>query len=124
MAMRVATFAMNERMLSASLRTQAKMAQMQIQQATGQVSTDYGGLGAIAGKVLDLEISTARSKLYGSAATEANARVQVMVDQVFSFGELGFQEVETSRYLTDALRKQGFTITTGTSGLPTAWVAR
>lgn len=82
MAMRVATFAMNERMLSASLRTQAKMAQMQIQQATGQVSTDYRGLGATAGKVLDLEISTARSKLYGSAATEANARVQVMVDQV------------------------------------------
>ncbi|MGH9202416.1 MAG: amidohydrolase, partial [Vicinamibacterales bacterium] len=25
---------------------------------------------------------------------------QEMVDSVFSFGELGFQEVETSRYLT------------------------
>jgi len=82
MAMRVATFAMNERMLAASLRTQSKMAEMQVQQATGQVSADYGGLGAAAGKVLDLEVSTARSKVYATAATEANARVQVMVDQV------------------------------------------
>ena len=42
---------------------------------------------------------------------------------VFSFGELGFQEVETSRYLTDLLSKQGFTVRQGVSGLPTGWVA-
>ena len=30
---------------------------------------------------------------------------QQMVDQVFSFGELGFQEVETSKYLTGILQK-------------------
>ena len=30
---------------------------------------------------------------------------QEMVDSVFSFGELGFQEVETSRYLTGQLEK-------------------
>ena len=30
---------------------------------------------------------------------------QEMVDMVFSFGELGFQEVETSKYLTDILQK-------------------
>src|SRR4029450_9026910 len=35
---------------------------------------------------------------------------QQMVDQVFSFGELGFQEIETSKYLTDILRKNGFPI--------------
>jgi aminobenzoyl-glutamate utilization protein B len=28
---------------------------------------------------------------------------QQMVDQIFSFGELGFQETETSRYLIDIL---------------------
>src|SRR5688572_22322941 len=48
---------------------------------------------------------------------------QQMVDQVFSFGELGFQEFETSKYLTGILEKNGFTVTRGTSGIPTAWVA-
>jgi aminobenzoyl-glutamate utilization protein B len=49
---------------------------------------------------------------------------QEMVDSVFSFGELGFQEVETSRYLTGQLEKYGFTIERGVAGIPTAWVAK
>ena len=49
--------------------------------------------------------------------------VQVMVDSVFSFGELGFQEVETSRYLTGILEKEGFKIERGIAGIPTAFVA-
>src|SRR5829696_7123891 len=48
---------------------------------------------------------------------------QVMVDMVFSFGELGFQEVETSKYLTGILEKEGFKIERGVAGIPTAWVA-
>ena len=48
---------------------------------------------------------------------------QVMVDMVFSFGELGFQEVETAKYLTGILEKEGFKIERGTAGIPTAWVA-
>jgi aminobenzoyl-glutamate utilization protein B len=48
---------------------------------------------------------------------------QQMIDQVYSFGELGFQEVETSRYLTGVLRKNGFTVTEGVAGMPTAWLA-
>lgn len=48
---------------------------------------------------------------------------QQIVDMLFSFGELGFQEVETSRYLTDLLRKHGFTVRQNVSGLPTGWVA-
>ena len=48
---------------------------------------------------------------------------QVMVDMVFSFAELGFQETETSAYLTGILEKNGFTIQKGTSGIPTAWTA-
>ena len=32
---------------------------------------------------------------------------QEMVDSVFSFGELGFQEVETSKYLTGLLESPG-----------------
>jgi len=48
---------------------------------------------------------------------------QVMVDMVFSFGELGFQEVETSKYLTGILKKEGFKIEQGIAGIPTAWIA-
>src|SRR5258705_345759 len=48
---------------------------------------------------------------------------QQMVDQIFSYGELGFQETETSRYLIDLLRKNGFTVREGIAGIPTAWVA-
>jgi len=48
---------------------------------------------------------------------------QQMIDQVYSFGELGFQEVETSRYLSGVLRKHGFTVTDGVAGMPTTWFA-
>ena len=46
-----------------------------------------------------------------------------IVDQIFSFGELGFQEFETSRYLVALLRDNGFTVEEGVAGIPTAWVA-
>jgi aminobenzoyl-glutamate utilization protein B len=49
---------------------------------------------------------------------------QQMVDSVFSFGELGFQEVETQRYLTAILEKEGFMVQRGVAGIPTAWTAR
>src|SRR6266487_3283044 len=50
-------------------------------------------------------------------------QAQVMVDSVFSFAELGFQEFETSKYLTGILEKDGFAIERGVAGIPTAWVA-
>ena len=49
---------------------------------------------------------------------------QQMTDMVFSFAELGFQEVETQKYLTGILEKEGFTIERGVAGIPTMWVAR
>jgi aminobenzoyl-glutamate utilization protein B len=48
---------------------------------------------------------------------------QQMVDSVFSFGELGFQEVETNRYLIGILKKNGFAVEEGVAGIPTAFVA-
>jgi aminobenzoyl-glutamate utilization protein B len=48
---------------------------------------------------------------------------QQMVDMVFSFGELGMQEEETTKYLTGILEKNGFKVTRGFAGVPTAWVA-
>ena len=48
---------------------------------------------------------------------------QQMVDQVFSYAELGFQEVETSKYLTRVLEKNNFRVERGVADIPTAWVA-
>ena len=50
-------------------------------------------------------------------------QIQVMNDMIFSFAELGFQEIETSKYLTGILEKEGFTIERGIAGIPTAWMA-
>ncbi len=47
---------------------------------------------------------------------------QQMVDSVFSFGELGFQEFETNRYLIEILRKNGFAVEEGVAGIPTAFI--
>lgn len=56
---------------------------------------------------------------------EANhKRSQVMVDKVFSFAELGFQEYESSKYLTGILEENGFKIEHAVSGIPTAWFAK
>ena len=50
--------------------------------------------------------------------------IQKWNDSVFSFGELGFQEFETTKYLTAILKQNGFTIQEGVAGIPTAWTAR
>src|SRR5260370_25025138 len=48
---------------------------------------------------------------------------QQMVDEIFSFSELGFQEVETSAYITGILEENEFQVTRGVAGMPTAFVA-
>jgi aminobenzoyl-glutamate utilization protein B len=48
---------------------------------------------------------------------------QQMVDSIFSFAELGFQEFETHRYLVEILKKNGFTVEEGIAGVPTAFMA-
>jgi aminobenzoyl-glutamate utilization protein B len=48
---------------------------------------------------------------------------QQMVDQIFSYAELGYQEFETSAYLTGILEKNGFAIERNVAGMPTGWVA-
>jgi aminobenzoyl-glutamate utilization protein B len=69
--------------------------------------------------------STAALKGRAIAGVEARAKLaQEINDSVFSFGELGFHEVETSRYLTEVLETNGFMVERGVSGLPTGWVAR
>ena len=63
-------------------------------------------------------------KAEAAAAVDAQAKqVQVMVDQVFSYAEPGFQEFKTTEYLTGILEKNGFKIERGVAGIPTAFTA-
>src|SRR3954452_13713498 len=48
---------------------------------------------------------------------------QQMIDSIFSFSELGYQEFETAAYITKILEKEGFQVTRGVAGMPTAFVA-
>lgn len=83
-------------------------------------------LAAAAGSAAALAQPPAPDALKREAIDEVGKRatqVQQMVDQIFSYAELGFQEFETSKYLVGILRKEGFTVEEGVAGIPTAWVA-
>lgn len=59
-------------------------------------------------------------------AREIDARAPFtarIVDQLYSYGELGFQEVESSRFLVRILRDSGFTVRERYDSIPTAFVA-
>lgn len=83
--------------------------------------------------ILALRVAPARSQqppglddLKREAAREveqSGTLTQQMVDQIFSYSELGFQEFETSRYVSGILQKNGFQVERGVAGIPTAWVA-
>lgn len=49
--------------------------------------------------------------------------VQEITDSLFSFSELGYREVESAKYVTDLLKKDGFRVKYGVAGMPTAFVA-
>jgi aminobenzoyl-glutamate utilization protein B len=49
--------------------------------------------------------------------------IQKWNDTVFSFAEPGFQEFETSKFLTGILKQNGFAIQENLAGIPTAWMA-
>ena len=78
-----------------------------------------------------LSLGAAEAADVGALKQEAVQRVdamgkmtQEMVDSIFSFSEPGFEEGETSRYVTKILEDNGFTIERGVAGMPTAWVAK
>ena len=87
-----------------------------------------GGGGAPQTPPLELPADTPRMT---ALKTEAAAEVeklkdfsQQMVDQIFSYGELGFQEFETSKYLVDAAEASTASPSkTGVAGIPTAFMA-
>ena len=88
MAMRVATFGISEQMIAAAMRTQSTMASQQIQEASGQVSTDFAGYGSSTQQILNLQVSVSRSQSYVDAATAAGNKVEVMYSTVNSVADL------------------------------------
>ncbi len=71
-------------------------------------------------------VDTKLDKLKAEAAAAVESRkeqAQQINDMLFSFSELGFQEEESFKYLTNLLEKEGFTVKKGISGIPTAWIA-
>ena len=84
------------------------------------------GLILLLGLPLFSQNSANLEALKKEAIQQVDARqvfTQQMVDQIFSYAELGFQEFETSRYVTDVLTKNGFKVEQGVAGIPTAWMA-
>ena len=51
------------------------------------------------------------------------AFTQQMVDTIFSLSDLGYQEFRTADYVIGLLEKEGFRVTRGVAGMPTAFVA-
>lgn len=68
------------------------------------------------------ELDTWKSELASIVDARADLTRHI-VDQIFSYAELGFQEFETSAYLVDLLQENGFEVEEGVAGIPTAWVA-
>jgi len=70
--------------------------------------------------------STRLAELKAEVVVDVDSRrdfTQQMVDMIFSFGELGFQEFETQRYVTGILEDHGFTVEQGVADIPSAWWA-
>ncbi|WP_326525286.1 amidohydrolase [Sphingomonas sp.] len=79
----------------------------------------------VAAIVAPAHAQTPAAKAEVAKGVEARAKLgQVVNDTLFSFAELGFQEVETARYLTALLEKEGFSVERNVAGLPTGWTAR
>jgi aminobenzoyl-glutamate utilization protein B len=76
---------------------------------------------------LDLSPNPRLDALKRELVSDIDARrqfTQQMVDSIFSYSELGFQEVETQRYVTDILVREGFEIERGVAGMPTSWIGK
>jgi len=82
----------------------------------------YGLAFSQAPKLSPKKITALKAEASEKVLADAK-RIQVMVDKIFSFAELGFQEYESSKYLTGLLKENGFKIEMGIAGIPTAWTA-
>ncbi|MFD2184252.1 flagellin [Rhodoplanes azumiensis] len=85
---RVATFALSGKMIDAALRSQSRVAELTLQQASGEISTDFGGLGTSSRRVLELQTAIAQSKAYAESATNAGSRIEIMYSALSQMTDL------------------------------------
>jgi aminobenzoyl-glutamate utilization protein B len=93
--------------------------------AGGVLSADQQGAAAPQTSPVDPRVAKLKALVDSDVSSPAMFDLgQQMNDMVFSFGEVGFQEFETQKYLGRLLRENGFSVQDGVAGIPTAWVAR
>jgi flagellar hook-associated protein 3 FlgL len=78
MITRVATFPLSDQMINGALRTEATMANLQIQEASGVQSEFLAGYGADTQQVVNLQVSVTRAQSYIDAATSADGKIEAM----------------------------------------------
>ena len=108
-------------------RRSARSASVGLAVLTVLTSSPVRAVGAQGGTTPASEVDPRLAKLKTEALAMVESRakqVQEIVDMLFSFQELGFQEFESTKYLTGILAKEGFTVERGVAGIPTAWTAR
>jgi flagellar hook-associated protein 3 FlgL len=88
MLTRIGTFSHTSAMISASLRTQAKLADQQTKEATGLKSTSFGGLSKDAASVLKLASQSSRLTADNTAANSASSYVQAAYSAVGEIADL------------------------------------
>lgn len=83
------------------------------------------GLATMATPVLTqapANIETMKADAFAVVDGDAD-RMGRLSDAIYSYAEIGFQEVKTIALVTKTLRDAGFTVTTGVAGMPTAYMA-
>jgi len=88
MITRIGSFSHTSALISASLRTQAKLADQQTRESTGLKSTSFGGLGADAASLLRLTSQSSRLTADNTAAGVASAYVQSAYSAVGDIADL------------------------------------
>jgi flagellar hook-associated protein 3 FlgL len=88
MISRIGTFSNANILINASLKTQAKLADLQAQESSGLKSTAFSGVGGDAAKLLNLSGQSARLTADNAAATGAGAVVQGAYSAVSNIADL------------------------------------
>ena len=81
-------------------------------------------LAGFAQTEINPKIKTDKDKQFVTAEVDRRAATYKSVARnIWGFAELGFQESKSSEQLINLLKSEGFTVETGVSGMPTAFVA-
>jgi len=79
-----------------------------------------GAAAALMSLAMPVRAETDEAKAFAYEAVERNAdQIALIGDSLFYFGELGMQEVESTKFLKQTLESIGFTVETGGAGMPT-----